>query len=149
MEERLSKGSDIDSSLQLNIIKTKPHSLLDRVVNQLSSSSAAPSTQGTAPSGTGAASTAAAWLHKYGGVASSFGNSAAGNASLAASGRASPVPSGAATPRLDEQLQSDNATKSKGNEADAALETSLAERMLKLHAEAVGRIVELSLPGDM
>ena len=135
--------------LQLNIIKSKPHSLLDRVVNQLSSSSTIPSTQGNAPGGTGAASTAAAWLHKYGGVANSFGNTASGNASHAVSGRASPAPSGPPTPRLEDQSQADNAARLKGNEADAALETSLAERMLKLHAEAVGRVVELSLPGDM
>lgn len=82
-------------------------------------------------------------------MASSFGNTAAGNASLAVSGRASPAPSGAATPRAEDSSQSDNAARTKGNEADAALETSLAERMLKLHAEAVGRVVELSLPGDV
>jgi hypothetical protein len=118
-------------------------------VNQLSSSTTAPTANAPVTSGTGAASTAAAWLHKYGGVASSFGNTAVGNASLAVSGRASPVPSGATTPRVEDPSQSDSSVKPKGNEADGALETGLAERMLKLHAEAIGRVVELSLPGDV
>lgn len=33
--------------------------------------------------------------------------------------------------------------------ADGMLSAQLAERMLKWHAEAVGRIVELSPPGDV
>ncbi|KAJ9093791.1 hypothetical protein QFC19_008167 [Naganishia cerealis] len=101
-------------------------------------------------SGTGPASTAAAWLHKYGGVANTFGGTGTGTHSLAASGRASPVPSGAATPRVEDPSQSDaTSTKPKAQENEAALETQMAEKMLKLHAEAIGRVVELSLPGDV
>ena len=137
--------------VKLNIIKSKPHSLLDRVVNQLSSSSSAPANPHLqASGGTGAASTAAAWLHKYGGVASSFGASAGAGAGAAlVSGRASPAPSGAATPRMEDSAASELASKPRVNEAEAALETLMAERMLKMHAEAVGRVVELSLPGDV
>ncbi|KAJ9123956.1 hypothetical protein QFC22_000747 [Naganishia vaughanmartiniae] len=137
----------------LNIIKSKPNSLLDRVVNQLSSSSAITTTTPNhplIPTVTGPASTAAAWLHKYGGVANTFGGTGTGTHSIAASGRASPAPSGAATPRVEDSSQLDPiAMKPKGHEREAALETQMAETMLKLHAEAVGRVVELSLPGDV
>jgi hypothetical protein len=122
-------------------------------VNQLSSSSATSTTTPnhlSASTAAGPASTAAAWLHKYGGVANTFGGAGTGTHSIAASGRASPALSGATTPRLEDLSQLDPTTmKPKGHEREAALETQLSETMLKLHAEAVGRVVELSRPGDV
>lgn len=50
---------------------------------------------------------------------------------------------------MEDSAISEQASKPRANEAEAALETSMAERMLKMHAEAVGRVVELSLSGDV
>lgn len=150
------------------MLKAKPNSLLDKVVSQLSSTSAGTSTS--------TAQAAAAAISKYANVFTSSGakvNPSPINAQKAllsptlptksalpsylshGNGAASPVPrSGAMTPVGGRPgLQRADSMKgemvNKGLEdkvwaTDGVLTLEMAERMLKWHAESIGRVVELS-----
>jgi len=144
------------------VLKAKPNSLLDKVVTQLSSSSS------TSSSTAQAARTAIA---KYANVFTSAGNPSARVVSpsvpvksqipghLALRGTdTSGTRSGAMTPTGPPGLQrslsarGDQINKSLEDKvwvADGVLNIEMAERMLKWHAEAVGRVVELSPQSDV
>lgn len=167
---------------QETVLKAKPNSILDKVVNQLSTSSSAATSSSTAQA-------AAAAISKYANVftssASAYGNSAAKTASPSAASKAvlsptlqtknalppylaagtpgagTPGPrSGAMTPvggRGTGMQRSDSVRGEMVNKGledkvwavDGVLTLEMAERMLKWHAEAVGRVVELSSQTDV
>jgi len=125
-------------------IKAKPGNLLDRVVDKLSTtggSTVAP----LAPSATtSATSAAAAWLHRYGGNAFT---GVTGPKESIASRTATPSQSGAATPSLTRTTGNNpgGATGSDSlNQDDGKIRLEIVENFLRIHAEAVGRVVELS-----
>ncbi|KAL7418599.1 Exocyst complex component 5 [Cryptotrichosporon argae] len=143
------------------VLKAKPNSLLDRVVNQLSTSSS--STASTA-------STAASAISKYANLFTSTATSAtkslSATGSPALSGRPagpSVSPANPAVARLGERPSlsrsnsvnrdlraiGPNGQEEKLYASDGVVTVQMAERMLRWHAEAVGRIVELSATGDV
>ncbi|WVR04528.1 hypothetical protein IAU60_001532 [Kwoniella sp. DSM 27419] len=150
------------------VLKAKPNSLLDKVVNQLATSSTAATSSSTAQ-------TAAAAISKY---ANLFTSSGANRSAASSSVQAKPFGPNAAhlnipgtgarttgadtggtiTPIGRPGLQRQDTLKgelvNKGLEdkvwsVDGILTIEMAERMLKWHAEAVGRAVELSVSGDI
>ncbi|ORY27739.1 exocyst complex component Sec10-domain-containing protein [Naematelia encephala] len=149
------------------VLKAKPNSLLDRVVGQISSNSNGPSSS--------TAHTAAAAISKYANLFAASASSAVKSASSAASPAVQTKPhipphlavprSGADTPNRPGTPQggrpglqrSDSmrgemlhkAIEDKVFAVDGVLTVAMAERMLKWHAEAVGRVVELSGTGDI
>ncbi|WWD22172.1 hypothetical protein CI109_106663 [Kwoniella shandongensis] len=144
------------------VLKAKPNSLLDKVVHQISSSSTAATSSSTAQS-------AAAAISKYANLFTSSAASASarhGINSPVIANKAMPAhlrpggadASGAATPsgrpgvHRQDTLRGDMVNKGLEEKvwpADGLLTIEMAERMLKWHAEAVGRAVELSSPGDV
>ncbi|WVF69874.1 hypothetical protein IAT40_004656 [Kwoniella sp. CBS 6097] len=153
------------------VLKAKPNSLLDKVVNQLATSSSAATTSSTAQ-------TAAAAISKYANLFTSsstqnkasspvvaskpFGPNAAhlgvnpnaGARNTGADTGGTLTPSGGARPAMQRSntLQGDLVNKGLEDKVwatDGVLTIDMAERMLKWHAEAVGRAVELSPPGDV
>ncbi|WVQ97920.1 hypothetical protein IAU59_005038 [Kwoniella sp. CBS 9459] len=153
------------------VLKAKPNSLLDKVVNQLATSSSAATSSSTAQ-------TAAAAISKYANLFTSsaghnkasspivaskpFGPHAAhlavnpngGARTTGADTGGTLTPSGGARPGIQRQntLQGDLVKKGLEDKVwatDGVLTVEMAERMLRWHAEAVGRAVELSPPVDM
>ncbi|KAK8846861.1 hypothetical protein IAR55_005951 [Kwoniella newhampshirensis] len=144
------------------VLKAKPNSLLDKVVHQLSTSSTAATSSSTAQ-------TAAAAISKYANLFTSSNSSSSAKPNVGSpiiASKAAPPhlrpgggeASGAATPSGRPGLQRQDTLKgemvNKGLEekvwpTDGLLTIEMAERMLKWHAEAVGRAVELSPPGDV
>lgn len=142
-------------------MKAKPNSVLDKVVHQLSASSSAATSSSTAQA-------AAAAISKYANMFTSSNQSSSlpkpqitpDMSSRPALPAHVVVPngtrSGAMTPVHRPGLQRGDSIKGdlhKGLEdrvfpADGVLTVEMAERMLKWHAEAVGRVMELSL-GDV
>lgn len=108
--------------------KAKPNTIFDRVVNQLA----------TTTSSSHTAQTAAAALLKY------------SNRATGSSGTGSSTPRGGAgaggtsTPALVEGDEGDRV-----EAEDGLLKLEVGEKMLRWHAEAVGRCVELSSSGDV
>ena len=134
------------------VLKAKPNSLLNKVVHQLSSSSTTPGSSSTAQ-------TAAAAISKYANLFTSTAAAAAkGTSSPTVSSKPNPFtrPDGTAsgamtpvnrgTPRMEGVRGElvDKGLEDKVWETDGMLLLATAERMLKWHAEAVGRVVELS-----
>ena len=142
------------------MLKAKPNSLLDKVVNQLSSSSSNSTSSSTAHA-------AAAAVSRYANIFSSAterATKALGTATGPATAQQSPTMNKShsamipnpAQPRPEPRRQDtlDRQALTKGIEekvwsTDGVLTVEMAERMLKWHAEAVGRIVELSGTGDV
>ncbi len=137
-------------------MKAKPNSVVDKVVNQLSASSSATTASSTAQA-------AAAAISKYANMFTSS-SSTAKIASPASKptlpqhlAHANGTRSGAMTPVHRPGLQRADSIKgdmvNKGLEdrvlpQDGVLTVEMSERMLKWHAEAVGRVMELSA-GDV
>ncbi|OCF42358.1 exocyst complex component protein [Kwoniella heveanensis CBS 569] len=155
------------------VLKAKPNSLLDKVVNQLATSSSAATSSSTAQ-------TAAAAISKYANLFTSssshnkasspivaskpFGphaahlavnaNTGGGARTTGADTGGTITPSGGARPGVQRQntLQGDLVNKGLEDKVwatDGVLTVDMAERMLKWHAEAIGRAVELSPPSDV
>ena len=136
------------------VLKAKPNSLLNKVVHQLSSSSSTT----TGPSST--AQTAAAAISKYANLFTSTAAAAAkGTSSPTVSSKPNPftrpdglasgamTPAGRPAPGQGQGVKGelvDKGLEDKVWEVDGALLLATAERMLKWHAESVGRVVELS-----
>ena len=149
----------LNMQCQETVLKAKPNSVLDKVVNQLSSSSSAATSSSTAQA-------AAAAISKYANMFTSSSSSNTKIVSPTISTKAvlpahRPLPngtrSGAVTPVNRPGLQRADSVKddlvNKGLEekvwaADGGVTLEMAERMLKWHAEAVGRVMELSA-GDV
>ncbi len=142
-------------------MKAKPNSVLDKLVNQLSSSSSAATSSSTAQA-------AAAAIAKYANMFTSSPSTAPNKPNISPSMTTKPAlpahislpngtRSGVMTPVNRQGLQRADSVKgefvNKGLEekvwaADGVLTVEMAERMLKWHAEAVGRVLELSA-GDV
>jgi hypothetical protein len=138
---------------QETVLKAKPNSLLNKVVHQLSSSSTTTGSSSTAQ-------TAAAAISKYANLfTSGTGAYTKGTSSPTVTSKPNPFTrpdgtnSGVMTPvgrpaqAPSQGLRGDLVEKGledKVWETDGALTLQTAERMLKWHAEAVGRVVELS-----
>lgn len=141
------------------MLKAKPNSLLNKVVHQLSSSSS------TTTGSQSTAQTAAAAISKYANLftsGSSGPTKSTGSPIVAskpnpflrpaegpASGAMTPV---GRQPGKPDGLRSDlvnQGIEDKVYESDGVLSLQVAERMLKWHAEAVGRVVELSPASDV
>ena len=161
---------------QETVLKAKPNSLLDKVVHQLSSSSSAATSSSTAQAAAAAISKYANVFTSTA-VSKNTASPAITNKEVLSptlstrsalpphltgmNGAASPLPrSGAMTPvgGKSSGLQRSDSVKgglvNKGLEeqvwaTDGVLTVDMAERMLKWHAEAVGRVVELSAAGDV
>jgi len=158
------------------VLKAKPNSLLDKVVHQLSSSSSAATSSSTAQA---AAAAISKYANVFTSAAINKNNASPALASkevlsptlatrpalpphlAGLNGAATPIPrSGAMTPvggRASGMQRSDSVKGSLVNKGleeqvwatDGVLTVDMAERMLKWHAEAVGRVVELSTAGDV
>lgn len=149
------------------VLQAKPNSLLNKVVHQLASSSSAATTSSTAQ-------TAAAAISKYANLfTSSTNNPKTGTAtpvlppSFQKPGLAGQMRgangadtatwgTGTSTPVIrsvaGQELKGDLVNKGLEDKVwstDGILAPTMAERMLKWHAEAVGRAVELSNSGDV
>lgn len=147
-------------------MQAKPNSLVNKVVHQLASSSSAATTSSTAQ-------TAAAAISKYANLFTSSTNPKTGTATptlppsfqkpgLAGQMRGvngadtSAWGTGSSTPVIrsiaGQELKGDLVNKGLEDKVwstDGILAPAMAERMLKWHAEAVGRAVELSNNGDV
>lgn len=149
---------------QETVLKAKPNSLLDRVVHQLSSSSSSSSSPNMTSSST--ASAAAAAISKYANVFTSSAASASKALSSQTIGISSPTLSkspaitaitaggGTGMSRTNSNSVRSGAGAGPGGEdrawsSDGVLTVAMAERMLRWHAEAVGRILELSISTDV
>jgi hypothetical protein len=143
--------------LQETVLKAKPNSLLDKVVSQLSTSSSAATSSSTAQSAAAAISKYANMLTSAGG-----GNKAVSSPTILSkpnpfnnpqlgldgtrSGAMTPVGGRTGLGRSD-TIKGDLVNKGLEDKvwpADGVLNLEVAQRMLKWHAEAVGRVVELS-----
>ncbi|WWD00439.1 hypothetical protein V866_007352 [Kwoniella sp. B9012] len=153
------------------VLKAKPNSLLDKVVNQLATSSSAATSSSTAQ-------TAAAAISKYANLFTSktggtstpsglpaahkpFGPNAAhlginqgggGGTKSAMLTNGTQTPAGEAGRDRQDGLRGDLVNKGLEDKVwstDGVLTIDMAERMLKWHAEAVGRAVELSPSADI
>ncbi|OWZ69775.1 hypothetical protein AYX14_04824 [Cryptococcus neoformans] len=148
------------------VLQAKPNSLVNKVVHQLASSSSAATTSSTAQ-------TAAAAISKYANLFTSSTNPKTGTAtptlppSFQKSGLAGQMRgvngadtsawgTGSSTPVIrsvaGQELKGDLVNKGLEDKVwstDGILAPAMAERMLKWHAEAVGRAVELSNNGDV
>lgn len=142
-------------------MKAKPNSVLDKVVNQLSASSSAATTSSTAQA-------AAAAISKYANMFTSSSSSAVSAKVNSPATTTKPVlpaylagangtRSGAMTPvnrpglQRADSVKGDLVVKSLEEKVfvtDGVMTVEMAERMLKWHAEAVGRVMELSA-GDL
>ena len=141
------------------MLKAKPNSVLDKVVNQLSASSSAATSSSTAQAAKGAI---AKYANMFTSTSSSFKPSSSLNIPtkpILPAHVAVPngTRSGTMTPVNQPGLQRADSIKgdmvNKGLEdkvwaTDGVLTMEMAERMLKWHAEAVGRVMELSV-GDV
>lgn len=139
------------------VLKAKPNSILDRVVNQLSTSSPAP----TANTTQGAAAAISRYANLFTSSASAAGRSlisAAENTNNPNAAIISPTAQKAPLPipsHLEDGLTRSNSITRTGtpvddlNPADGVISAEMAERMLRWHAEAVGRVVELSIPAEV
>ncbi|KAH8084591.1 exocyst complex component Sec10-domain-containing protein [Filobasidium floriforme] len=128
-------------------IKSKPGNLLDRVVDKLSTNTGSSGVVPAAPSATSSAtSAAAAWLHRYGGNALT---GVTGSKDITRS--TTPAQSGASSPvtarNAAGQQPHQNGTEGL-NQADGVVKLEIIEKFLRIHAEAVGRVVELSVGGE-
>lgn len=136
------------------VLKAKPNSLLDRVVNSMSTS--APNA--VAPTSTAHAAAAAA--RKYANLFTTSVNTAATSAFSSGPGSRPTAParstarlsiqSPQSLSRSDSQNRTtDGPVEEKMFPADGLVTIPMAERMLRWHAEAVGRVVELSPSADV
>lgn len=132
------------------VLKAKPNSLMNRVVNQLSTSGG-----GTTNATAQVASSAAQAIGKYANLfASSAQNAISGSKTPTSN---APTPPPRSTSRLSMQLPGlptrqnsyDNTTEKMPSPEDGVLDIELAERMMRWHAEAIGRVVELSPPAEV
>lgn len=127
-------------------IKSKPGNFLDRVVDKLSTTGGGSGVAPAAPSTTSSAtSAAAAWLHRYG------GNALTGvTGSKDVTRAATPAQSGASSPIAAKHPSGQHGLNgSEGlNQEDGVVKLEVVERFLRIHAEAVGRVVELSVGGE-
>jgi hypothetical protein len=140
------------------VLKAKPNSLLDRVVNSMSSTTGPTAASGS-PSST--AHAMAAGISKY---ANYFASSVSSVSTTAASLK-SPIPTRsparlsvqAPSPRpslspVDARTTTNSSTpvqQESVDPADGQVTVEMAEAMLRWHAEAIGRVVELSASGDV
>ncbi|KAG8931285.1 Exocyst complex component 5 [Tulasnella sp. 419] len=118
-----------------SMAKAKPSGgMLDRFVNQFSTSS---------PLGGTTTTTATSAFAKLSGMASSM---KLGSLPTSSSATSTPPPSlPNQTPKMTNSLTEEDMP----TEADGALSLDVAEKMLKWHAEAVGRCIELSSTSDV
>jgi len=116
-------------------------------VDKLSTTGGGSGVAPNAPSATtSATSAAAAWLHRYGGNALT---GVTGSKDITRAG--TPVQSGASSPVVTRHTAGHqghpNGTEGL-NQEDGAIKLDVVEKFLRIHAEAVGRIVELSVGGE-
>ncbi|WVO25118.1 uncharacterized protein IAS62_006504 [Cryptococcus decagattii] len=148
------------------VLQAKPNSLLNKVVHQLATSGSSATTSSTAQ-------TAAAAISKYANLFTSSSNPKTGTATPtlppsfqkpgltgqlrgANGGDTTARGTGSSTPVIrpaaGQELKGDLVNKSLEDKVwstDGTLAPAMAERMMKWHAEAVGRAVELSNNGDV
>jgi hypothetical protein len=171
---RVDMSGTHELNMQETVLKAKPNSLLDKVVLQLSNSSSAATSSSTAQAAAAAISKYANVFTSASGRASpSAGNPAKGvlsptlqtRSALPAhmaigNGTSSPTPrSGAITPvggrtglQRSDSVKGELVNKELEEKVwatDGVLTVEMAERMLKWHAEAVGRVVELTPPTEV
>lgn len=115
------------------------------MVDKLSVTAAAPPASAPA-AGQSATSAAAAWLHRYGGNAFT---GVTGGKDAGISRTASPAASGTATPNRPAPPHTYTPVAAETfNQADGMISLDVIENFLQLHAEAMGRVVELSVAGE-
>ncbi|WVW78603.1 hypothetical protein I302_100562 [Kwoniella bestiolae CBS 10118] len=153
------------------VLKAKPNSLLDKVVNQLATSSTAATSSSTAQTAAAAISKYAnLFTSKTGGtstpaghpaIAKPFGPNAThlgvnqlggAKSAMLTNGTQTPLGGGELGRERQEGLRGDLVNKGLEDKVwstDGVLTIDMAERMLKWHAEAVGRAVELSAGSDI
>ncbi|KGB80239.3 exocyst complex component protein [Cryptococcus deuterogattii R265] len=148
------------------VLQAKPNSLLNKVVHQLATSGSSATTSSTAQ-------TAAAAISKYANLFTSSSNPKTGTATPtlppsfqkpgltgqlrgANGGDTTARGTGSSTPVIrsaaGQELKGDLVNKGLEDKVwstDGTLAPAMAERMMKWHAEAVGRAVELSNSGDV
>ncbi|XAO27932.1 hypothetical protein I312_106799 [Cryptococcus bacillisporus CA1280] len=148
------------------VLQAKPNSLLNKVVHQLATSGSSATTSSTAQ-------TAAAAISKYANLFTSSSNPKTGTATPtlppsfqkpgltgqlrgANGGDTTARGTGSSTPVIrsaaGQELKGDLVNKGLEDKVwstDGTLAPAMAERMMKWHAEAVGRAVELSNNGDV
>ncbi|KIY31040.1 exocyst complex component protein [Cryptococcus gattii E566] len=148
------------------VLQAKPNSLLNKVVHQLATSGSSSTTSSTAQ-------TAAAAISKYANLFTSSSNLKTGTATPtlppsfqkpgltgqlrgANGGDTTARGTGSSTPVIrsaaGQELKGDLVNKGLEDKVwstDGTLAPAMAERMMKWHAEAVGRAVELSNSGDV
>jgi hypothetical protein len=135
---------------QENQIKARPSNLLDRVVDKLSTTTGGATAVPFAPlATTSATSAAAAWLHRYGGNAFT---GVTGHKDSISTRTGTPTESGAASPSISKgpgaQLGA-TGTVDALSQDDGMIRLDVVEKFLRIHAEAIGRVVELSVGGEM
>ncbi|KDQ08839.1 hypothetical protein BOTBODRAFT_37533 [Botryobasidium botryosum FD-172 SS1] len=113
-----------------NAQKAKPSKLFDRLTNQLTAAAAAANTAGSTGGSTTTAQAAAAFINmKFSGFKGASGAGASAGAGA--------------------EKQADRVAEEVFTEEDGKLRLDVTEKMLKWHAEAVGRTVELSATSDI
>lgn len=129
------------------MMRTKASSggFLDRIANQLSSGT------GTSLSAAAASSSASSAFAKLSGMASSMKLSGYPGSTASPTSPVPPVPtnSGAAETSRGAASATAGGQSESVNEADGVLSLETAERMLKWHAEAIGRCVEMSPAAEL
>jgi hypothetical protein len=152
--------------------KAKPNSLLDKVVHQISSSGAS-NTQSTAQSAAAAITKYANLFTSSAAAATSAAKNAVNQGSMtsptsskphlpghlnvprpdgARSGATTPSPGGRPGLQRQDSVRGDAVNKSLEEKVwatDGVVTVETAERMLRWHAEAVGRVMELSGVSDV
>ncbi|KAG8901835.1 Exocyst complex component 5 [Tulasnella sp. 408] len=129
------------------MMRTKASSggFLDRIANQLSSGT------GTSLSAAAASSSASSAFAKLSGMASSMKLSGYPGSTASPTSPVPPVPtnSGAAETARTSASATAGGQSESVNEADGVLNLETAEKMLKWHAEAIGRCVEMSPSAEL
>ncbi|KAG8956725.1 Exocyst complex component 5 [Tulasnella sp. 424] len=129
------------------MMRTKASSggLLDRIANQLASGT------GTSLSAAAASSSASSAFAKLSGMASSMKLSAYPGSTTSPVSPVPPVPINGAATEISRSAASTTAggQSESVNEADGVLSLDTAETMLKWHAEAIGRCVEMSPSAEL
>ncbi|ODO08976.1 hypothetical protein I350_02568 [Cryptococcus amylolentus CBS 6273] len=121
------------------VLEAKPNSLLNKVVHQLASSSSAASSATSS-----SAQTAAQAIGRYANLFTSTKDNPSGTSTPIVNAQAAAIAAGGAA-----GVRTDLGNVNKGLEervwsTDGVVTVGMAERMLRWHAEAVGRCVELS-----
>lgn len=135
-------------------MKAKPNSLLDRVVNSMSTSSTSPGANTNSPTSHGLGAAMSKYANLFASSVSTAGSNLTSPLPLRSSARLSmQTPSPRTVPSPSDSFRNANDTtpgaEDKANPLDGQVTVEMAEAMLRWHAEAVGRVVELSPSSDV